>query len=144
MSDLTTARGLDLFAGTGALGFELASRGAQHVTLVEHNQRLADRLQQLQRKLAADRIQVVAADALVAASRWPDASFDVIFVDPPYDSALLQPALRTAARLIAPDGLIYVEHRDPIDESLIDTCGLQLVRASRAGRVFFYLLRRKA
>ena len=61
---LAAVRGLDLFAGTGALGFELASRGARHVTLIENNRRLVEQLSQMKRKLAADQVEIVAGDAL--------------------------------------------------------------------------------
>ena len=138
---LEAVRALDFFAGTGALGFEIASRGAQRVTLIENNRRLTDQLTQTKRKLAAEQVDIVAADALTTAARWPDASFEVIFIDPPFDAALLTPALATAARLITPDGLIYVESGAPIDESLLARHGLQIARVGRAGRVHFHLLR---
>lgn len=138
---LEAVRALDFFAGTGALGFEIASRGAQRVTLIENNRRLTDQLTQTKRKLSADRVDIVAADALITAARWPDASFEVIFIDPPFDAALLTPALATAVRLITPNGLIYVESGVPIDESLLARHGLQIAREGRAGRVHFYLLR---
>ncbi len=136
-----TVRGLDLFAGTGALGFELASHGAQRVTLVESNRQLVDQLMQTKHKLGADQIDIVAADALSVAARWPDSSFDIIFVDPPFESALLVPALALAARLITQGGLIYVESAAPVEDSMLNKHGLQIACSSRAGRVHFYLLR---
>ena len=139
--DLGAARGVDLFAGTGALGFELASRGAQRVTLVESSRQLIDQLMQTKHKLAADSIDIVAGDALAVAAHLPDASFEVIFIDPPFDSSLLAPALAAAARLVTSDGLIYVEAGAPIDESLLSRHFLHLVRSGRAGRVHFHLLR---
>jgi 16S rRNA (guanine(966)-N(2))-methyltransferase RsmD len=141
VADISTVRGLDLFAGSGALGLELASRGARHVTLIESNRQLADRLRQITSRLGANRVDVVAADAMTAAARWPPESFELIFVDPPYDSGLLEPALRTAARLVTRDGLIYVEHRAPLDDAPPAMFGLQQARTGRAGRVHFYLLR---
>ena len=134
-------RGLDFFAGTGVLGFELASRGAPHVTLIESNRRLVDQLSKTKRKLAADQIEIVAGDALAAAGRWPEASFEIIFIDPPFDSGLLAPALAAAARLIAPNGLIYAESEASLDQRLLERHGLQIARAGRAGRVHSYLLR---
>ena len=142
VTDISAVRGLDLFAGTGALGLELASRGARKVTLIESNRRLAEQLDQTTRKLGADRVTVFEADALSTAERWPSESFEMIFVDPPYDSTLLEPALRAAARLVTHDGLIYVEHRAPIADAVTATGGLRVARAGRAGRVHFYLLRR--
>ncbi len=138
---LAAVRGLDLFAGTGALGFEIASRGALRVTLIEDNRQLIDQLAQTKRKLSAEQVDIVTGDALSAAARWPDASFEIIFVDPPFDSGLLAPALAIAARLIAPRGLIYAETGVAIDQTLPARHGLQIARAGRAGRVHFYLLR---
>ena len=138
---LAEVRALDFFAGTGALGFELASRGAQHVTLVENNRLLTDQLTQTKHKLAAEQVQIVAGDSIAIAARWPDASFEVIFIDPPFDSALLGPALAAAARLITPDGMIYVESDAPIDKLLLERHHLQVARVGRAGRVHFHLLR---
>lgn len=138
---LDTVRAVDLFAGTGALGFELASRGAQRVTLVESNRQLVEHLMHAKRKLAADQVDVVPGDALAVAARWPDASFDIIFVDPPFDSALLAPAVAVAARLVAADGLVYVESGAPLDESMLENRGLKVVRQARAASVHFHLLR---
>ena len=137
---LEDVRALDFFAGTGALGFELASRGARHVTLIENNRQLVDQLSSIKRKLAADQVDIVAGDALTAVGRWPDASFDIIFIDPPFDSALLAPALAASVRLIAPDGLIYAESGTALDVSLLERHCLQVVRNARAGRVHSYLL----
>ena len=65
----------------------------------------------------------------------------MIFIDPPFDSGLLTPALATAARLIAPNGLIYAESGTALDEALLQRHRLQIARAGHAGRVHFYLLR---
>jgi 16S rRNA (guanine966-N2)-methyltransferase len=138
---LEAVRGLDFFAGTGALGFELASRGARHVTLIESNRQLVDQLSQTKRKLAADQIEIVAGDALATAGRWPEASFEIIFIDPPFDSGLLAPALAAAARLVAPNGLIYAESGAALHETLLERHRLQIARQGRAGRVHSYLLR---
>jgi 16S rRNA (guanine(966)-N(2))-methyltransferase RsmD len=142
--DLAALRGLDLFAGTGALGFELASRGAAHVTLVERDAKLVARLNALRDKLGATRIEIVAGDALAVAARLADRSFDIVFVDPPYDVGLLAPALDAVRRLIAPGGLVYAESGEPIGAAQAAAHGYEVVRADRAGRVFFHLLRRGA
>jgi 16S rRNA (guanine(966)-N(2))-methyltransferase RsmD len=139
--DLAALRGLDLFAGTGALGFELASRGASHVTLVERDPQVAARLRALREKLAAAQIDIVTGDALAAAARLPERSFDLVFVDPPYDAGLLAPALDAVRRLLAPGGLVYAESAGPL-ASEAQAHGYEVVRSGRAGRVHFYLLRR--
>lgn len=142
--DLTALRGLDLFAGTGALGFELASRGAAHVTLVERDPKLAARLRALRDRLGATQIEIVAGDALAVAAQLADSSFDFVFVDPPYDAGLLAPALDAVRRVLAPEGLAYAESDAPIDAAQAATHGYELVRADRASRVCFHLLRRKS
>lgn len=137
---LDAVRGLDLFAGTGALGFELASRGARQVTLVESNRQLIDQLAQMKRKLTADQVDVVSGDALSIAARWPAASFEIVFVDPPFDSQLLAPAIDAAQRLVATEGLVYVESGNPIEQEKLPG-ELRIERSGRAGHVFFCLLR---
>jgi len=140
--DLSSVSGLDLFAGTGVLGFELASRGAARVTLVERNATLEAQLQTLKRKLGADTVTIVRGDALAFASDAQEQSFDVVFLDPPFDSDLLEPALRAAARLVSVEGLIYAESGAPLAEEAAAACGLRIVRAQRAGHVHFHLLQR--
>jgi 16S rRNA (guanine966-N2)-methyltransferase len=142
MPDLSSATGLDLFAGTGALGFELASRGAARVTLVERNPALEAQLQLLKRKLGADAVTIVRGDALAFAGEARERSFDVVFLDPPFGSDLLEPALRAAANLISAEGLVYAESGSPLDEDTAAAFGLRIVRAGRAGQVHFHLLQR--
>ncbi len=140
--DLAALRGLDLFAGTGALGFELASRGASYVTLVERDPRLVARLRALRDKLGAAQVEIVAGDALAVAARLPARGFDVVFVDPPYDAGLLAPALDAVRGLLAPDGLVYAESGTALAAAQAAALGYELVRADRAGHVHFHLLRR--
>jgi 16S rRNA (guanine(966)-N(2))-methyltransferase RsmD len=140
--DPSSVAGLDLFAGTGALGFELASRGAARVTLVERNPALEAQLQRAKGKLGADAVTIVRGDALAFAGSARAQSFDVIFLDPPFDSELLGQALRAAARLVSTDGLVYAESGAPLDEQNAAACGLRVVRAGRAGHVHFHLLPR--
>jgi 16S rRNA (guanine(966)-N(2))-methyltransferase RsmD len=139
-ADASALRGLDLFAGTGALGFEFASRGAAKVVLVERHHRLLQRLHALQAKLDARQVEIVAGDALAVAATLPRAGFDVVFLDPPFASGLLWPALAAVLPLLAPGGLVYVEADALISEADAAAHGLDVVRAARAGRVCFHLL----
>jgi len=140
-SDLTEVRGLDLFAGTGALGFELASRGARHVLMIEKDPRLVARLAALKERLGAEQIEIRVGDALQAARSLAPRSFDIVFLDPPYDSDLLAPALALTRPLLAEGGLIYAETAMPIRADAAAAHGLAIVRQARAGRVCFHLLR---
>ncbi|CAB3788433.1 16S rRNA (guanine(966)-N(2))-methyltransferase RsmD [Pararobbsia alpina] len=108
-------RCLDLFAGTGALGFEAASRGAARVVLVERHPRAAKQLHAIKDKLGAVTVEIAEADAIRFATNLPPSSFDVVFLDPPFDSALLGDALKLAMPLVAPGGVLYVEAAVPID-----------------------------
>ena len=137
---LESLRGLDLFAGTGALGFELASRGAHQVVLIERDPELVERLIGLRDRLQAREVEVICGDALEISGRLAPASFDLIFVDPPYDRPLLTPTLTVARRLLAPGGAIYAEAPAGLKEADLEPLGLQAIRAGRAGRVHFHLL----
>jgi len=143
--DLAGLNCLDLFAGSGALGFEAASRGAQGVTLVEYNPRVAKQLRDNQYRLDAPQIRVMQGDAFAIASQMPDASFDVIFLDPPFAEDWLRPALEHAARLLSAGGAVYVE----TDRSLTGAdapvpASLEIVRQARAGAVHFHLLQHRS
>jgi 16S rRNA (guanine(966)-N(2))-methyltransferase RsmD len=133
-------RGLDLFAGTGALGFELASRGAARVVLVERQPQLVQQLRDLQAKLDASQVEIIAGDALAVAAGLQRASFDVVLLDPPFGAGLLWPAVEAACDLLAPGGFIYAETDALIAAADAAVHGLEVVRSARAGRVCFHLL----
>lgn len=138
-AELPGARCLDLFAGTGVLGFEAASRGASRVVLVERDQRVAAHLVQLAASLGAEQVQVVCGDgptwALSARER-----FDVLFVDPPYariDVAALLARLEQRG-VLAAHARVYVE--GPADAAGVLPPSWQCLREQRAGRVRYHLL----
>ena len=141
MGDFSSVRGLDLFAGSGALGFELASRGAQRVLLIERDPQLARALRALKDKLKADAIEVKQADALAAAAQLP-AEFDLVFLDPPFAAGIEPKALAAALGVLAPEGLIYLESPEVFSAESAAAAGLEILRQDRAGRVAFHLLRR--
>ena len=140
--DIASLRGLDLFAGTGVLGFELASRGARSVLLVEREPRLVARLAELRERLDAKQVEILGGDALTIAARLPPGAFDIVFLDPPFDSGLLSPALERTRTLLAPQGLVYVESSLPIGPDRAAGLGLEVVRTGRAGKVRFHLLQK--
>ena len=104
-------RVLDLFAGTGAIGFEFLSRGSS-VVLVESNRKaaleLARNAREMEFRRAEVRLQRVEAFIAKATS-----TFDLIFADPPYDLPLLCeiPLMVANAKLLGAGGLLIVEHR---------------------------------
>ena len=138
--DLTGLACLDLFAGSGALGFEAASRGAARVVMVEQSAKVAASLKANVDLLGAEgRMEIVRADAVkFASSRGSDgARFDVLFLDPPYNKGWLERLAPLLPRLLADDGVLYVEA-----ESALEVCGQwRTVRSGRAGQVFYHLMR---
>ena len=136
--DLAGWRCLDAFAGSGALGFEAASRGADQVVLLECDRKLAWSLNQSKQRLKAERLRVEACDALVWMARCPPDSFELVFIDPPFEATLVQPALTLAQRLVVPNGFVYVEAAQAVQPPV----GLKMHRQGRAGAVHFQLLQR--
>jgi 16S rRNA (guanine(966)-N(2))-methyltransferase RsmD len=134
-------RCLDLFAGTGALGFEAASRGAAKVVMVESNTAACRALQFTKEKLGAVQVDIYQGDA---ASRIAalNAEFDVVFLDPPYDDHSLPVFLPACKRLLTTSGLVYIESDQPFATSPLPDwlSGWQLVRSDKAGSVHFALI----
>ena len=111
MARIDGARVLDGYAGTGAIGIEALSRGAAHVTFVESDSRAARLIERnLGRCAVDDRYAIIRAAFAGAAARLPAGTFDLVLLDPPYDSDELVSALHAGAPLIAPDGLLVIEH----------------------------------
>jgi 16S rRNA (guanine966-N2)-methyltransferase len=140
-NDLAGWRCLDAFAGSGALGFEAASRGAADVVLIERDRRVAASLSAVQQRFGAAMVRIEVADALGWMRRAAPASFELVFLDPPFDADLLGPALTATPRLLVPHGMVYVESRAPSDAATRAALGLEPHRAGRAGAVHFELLR---
>lgn len=119
---------LDLFAGSGALAIEALSRGARSACLVEADRATAKMIQEnLERCRMLDRAEIVKSDAAVALQRFPEAAFDLIFLDPPYHKGLAEQALNqiAASQLLTDDGILCAE--TGADEVLPDAVGM-LVR----------------
>jgi 16S rRNA (guanine966-N2)-methyltransferase len=140
--DLTGRRCLDAFAGSGALGFEAASRHAALVVMLEREPRLARGLKACKDRLAASAVRIEIADAMSWMAACAPASFDLIFLDPPFNAGLTLPALERAARLLAAQGIVYLESARPIDAEVLADEGWQVLRGAQAGQVHFGLLQR--
>jgi 16S rRNA (guanine966-N2)-methyltransferase len=135
---------LDLFAGTGALGIEAASRGAARVVLVERQAQAVQALKSAATRLKAQACEVLQADAMSAAMTLPKQSFDVIFIDPPFDSALHARAAQAALPLLKDGGMMYVEAPDEATIKAVNAIGLTTHKQSKAGAVWFALLMKDA
>jgi 16S rRNA (guanine966-N2)-methyltransferase len=125
---------LDAFAGSGALGFEAASRGAARVVMLERDSKARDALRQNASQLQTRNVEILQKDALAYLAA-PGELFDVIFLDPPFDSELLRPALQSAATRLRPGGKIYAEAAATQHPE-----GFDILRQGRAGLSHFCLL----
>ena len=113
--DLTGWRVLDAFAGTGAVGFEAASRGATEVLLIEQDPVLVSGLLVVKQRLAAEAVTALRADAQSWMLRAAAARFELVLLDPPFDGGKAQAAATAGARLVVPAGFLYVESGQPLD-----------------------------
>ena len=131
-------RCLDLFAGSGALGFEAVSRGAAEVVMVENNRTAFRALQENSKKLACTNVALRCEDGLEFARR-ESGRYDVIFLDPPFQSGCLPKVLPLLAGRLNEDGLVYVE----TGEAFEPDAGWEVVKRAKAGKVSYQLLKRR-
>lgn len=129
---------LDLFAGSGALGLEAASRGAASVTLIDADPRVVRHLLAQREALGAgDRVRVQQGDALhFLRDAEPLPAFDLVFLDPPYALGVLPRCLDALPHLLAPGARVYLEDAAPLPVP----AGWEPFRVGRGGRVHFGLL----
>lgn len=140
MNDIRGARCLDAFAGTGALGLEAFSRGAAEVCFIEKNNTAVKHLQMLLSSFNTKQLSIIHGDAndFIRQSKL---LFDVVFLDPPFNSNLLAITLETLRQstLLNPNGLVYIESAEEI---VPDPLRWLIVKQKKAGMVFYGLLRR--
>lgn len=148
--DMTGMRCVDAFAGTGALGFEAASRGAADLLLVERDGTLVEQLQRVHAQLltleipapgSPQRLQIQRGEGVAALRQLPPCSQNVIFLDPPFDADIYEAALTAAARALAPHGYVYLEAPKAWTDDVLEPLGLMVHRHLKAGAVHAHLLR---
>ena len=136
--DLTGMRCLDMFAGSGALGFEALSRNAREVVMVERDVRARAALAESAAMLdCGARARIVGTDAL----QFLDSEatgFDLIFLDPPFDQGLLEKVWPRVGSWVAPAGLVYVES----GALFVPDAPWVTWKSGRAGAVFYQLVKR--
>ena len=135
--DFSRKRVLDLFAGTGALGFEAASRGVAHVQMVESNPAAVAALRSLRSRLKADHVRIHFGDARMVLDRTSADPFDLVLLDPPFGQQWLDTLWVRLPPILSPDGLVYVES----ETALVPPEPFELLRQGKAGQVHFHLLR---
>lgn len=144
MQDIAGAKVLDMFAGSGSLGFEALSRGAEHVTMIENNR---DNAAQLAANAAILReeqnCKVINADAFSALNTQSDA-FDIVLIDPPFNQGLVAKALDTLLKLelLQPDALVYIESEvEKESEALNNSKLLSKIKEQATQQVSYRLYR---
>lgn len=140
--DLTGWRCLDAFAGTGALGFESASRGALDVRLVENDPVLVIQLRRVLEHLKMNAVQIVRGDGIGALKHTAAGSLDVVFLDPPFDSELFDTAVAAAAQAVTATGFVYLEAPTRWSDERLQADSLQVHRYLKAGAVHAHLCKR--
>ena len=134
--DLTGKICLDLFAGTGVLGFEALSRNAKDVTMVENSSLAFKALKQNQDALKAENCQILNIDALQFLVSNTQ-KFDVIFCDPPYQKDWLTKLLPLLHAHLNTDGVVYAEAEYAIESD----AHWQVMKHGKAGNVVYHLLK---
>ena len=128
---------LDLFAGSGALGFEAASRGAARVVMVENDRGAFVNLERTLALIRAPQIDLVFGDAFAYLDRSGE-RFDVVFLDPPFRQNALPALLERLPPRLAPGARVYVEAAVPLEPAQ----AWRELRRARAGQVSYQLLER--
>jgi 16S rRNA (guanine(966)-N(2))-methyltransferase RsmD len=138
--ELTGQTCLDLFAGTGVMGFEALSRGAVSVTMVEKSQPAYKSMLENKLLLKAEQANILHQDALHFLSTNKQ-KFNIIFLDPPYHQQWLPKVLLMLADHLQIEGFVYVEAEYALDTNADFSSSWQVVKQSKAGNVFYHLLK---
>ena len=139
--DLTGWHCADPYAGSGALGFEAASRGAASVIFADASSDCVAALHKAKDRLGAAHLHIQRSDGLVVLRQLPVASQDVVFLDPPYDYPYHELALKLAQQCLKSEGLVYLEADKTWRDDLLHPLGWTLWRHLKAGSVHAHLLR---
>lgn len=142
-TDVAGSRCLDVFAGSGALGFEAASRGAAKVVMLENSREAASALRTNIERLQADNMELVVTDALAWLANEKRQAFDIVFLDPPFSAGLLGKCCRILedGQCLAEDAKIYIEHALG-DNTFVVPESWQCLKSKTAGQVAYKLFAR--
>ncbi len=133
-TDIAGKTCLDLFAGSGILGFEALSRGAKYVTFVEKNRQVAGRIQENIDQLGITNATLIRQDFSAALT----GQYEVVFLDPPYALRLL-PSLLEDIKPLSPQ-LIFIEDNQPFEKWISEKKGYHIVKSKKAGHIYYGLL----
>ncbi|MDB3893551.1 16S rRNA (guanine(966)-N(2))-methyltransferase RsmD [Candidatus Thioglobus sp.] len=136
---------LDLFAGSGALGFEALSRGAKKVISIEKDSSAFKSLEKNRKNLRSDKIQIINADALDFLSNKTTQVFDFVLLDPPFHQKLLEKALKKLSKggFLALGSQIYIESEFEITDIFLNqeiSQKIKINKQKRSGQVHYCLI----
>lgn len=136
---------LDCFSGSGSLGFEAASRGAQSVTLLEKDKQTANQLKKNKQLIAGDNIDIYATDTFQWLDKPAQKQFDVVFIDPPFHQSLIEKTVQLLENnhWLTSSAYIYIESETNHDLTSYIPSNWYLHREKTAGQVHSYLFIRE-
>lgn len=136
------ARVLDMFAGSGALSFEMISRGADSAVLIDADRRSVELIEKNIRSLKFEKLCTVKAQSCLEYVKHCEGGFDVIFLDPPYNKGLIEPALEAIVEnnVLNEDGIVVLESDDTDFRGEAE--GLEIIKQKRYGRTYITVYKR--
>ena len=140
-NDLDKTECLDMFSGTGSLGFEALSRGATHITFIEKQKGLCRSMDALAKKLnIKSQVKIINANAMALNFESINESYDLIFLDPPFNEGLVKKALDIISKynLLKEHGCLYIECEKELDIESIST-DFSKLKESKSGEAKYYL-----
>lgn len=140
---INDANCLDLFAGSGCLGFEALSRGAKHVVMVDAATQVMTILKQNAQELNCQEIDFYCAKIPQNINKIPIQSFDIIFLDPPFNSKLIEPVCEKllSSGYLTKDTIIYIEAEKDLNLHAIIPQSWQILRQKITGQIGCYLIK---
>ena len=141
LNDLDKKNCLDMFAGTGSLGFEALSRGAEEIVFIEKQKNLCNSIENVAKQLGIKKkCRIINANSASINFSSLTYKFDLIFLDPPFHEKLIQRSLDIIDEneLLAKNGLVYIECENDFDINSLKT-KLNQIKQSKGGQTKFYL-----
>ncbi|OGT22726.1 MAG: 16S rRNA (guanine(966)-N(2))-methyltransferase RsmD [Gammaproteobacteria bacterium RIFCSPHIGHO2_02_FULL_42_13] len=133
---------LELFAGSGSLGFESLSRGAGHVVMIDTSTEAVQQLKETAKTLNAENLTIhqMTAEQYIQTSKE---KFDLVFIDPPFSSNLVEPICHLLDKqdLLNPNAYIYIETQKKLSPPTVPA-SWQILKAKIAGQVAYYLIKK--
>lgn len=134
--EISGAHCLDMFAGSGSLGFEAASRGAKQVLMLEKAKSVFVQLRENQTILNAEQVEIMCQDSIAYFRKnnvqAQSQAYDIVFIDPPFDDDLISTSLQLIKAHLADKALVYVEHDTKQNEDYL-ALGFKQIKTSKAG-----------